>query len=84
MVVHACYSSTEEDYKFQGSRYIGRPCFKQNKTKQNKTTQSSAGGSHYNLSYSGSRDQEDCHLKPAQANSSRDPISKKPITIKAW
>jgi hypothetical protein len=28
----------------------------------------------------GSRDQENHGLKPAQANSSRDPISKKPIT----
>jgi hypothetical protein len=32
------------------------------------------------LSYSGRRDQEDQGLKPAWANSSRDPISKKPIT----
>jgi hypothetical protein len=30
-----------------------------------------------NPSYSGSRDQEDLGLKPAQANSSQDPISKK-------
>jgi hypothetical protein len=37
-----------------------------------------------NLSYSGGRDQEDRGLKPAQANSSRDPISKKPITKKGW
>jgi hypothetical protein len=34
----------------------------------------------YNPSYSGSRDQEDPCLKPAQANSSQDPISKTPIT----
>jgi hypothetical protein len=38
----------------------------------------------YNPSYSGSRDQEGCSSKPAQANSSQDPISKKkknkPIT----
>jgi hypothetical protein len=33
-----------------------------------------------NLSYSGGRDQEDCSLKPAQANSLQDPISKKPKT----
>jgi hypothetical protein len=33
-----------------------------------------------NPSYSGGRDQEDCNLKPAQANSSQDPISKNPIT----
>jgi hypothetical protein len=39
------------------------------------------GGSHTcNLNYSGGRDQEDCSLKPAQANSSQDPIWKKPIT----
>jgi hypothetical protein len=30
-----------------------------------------------NCSYSGGRDQEDCGSKPAQANSLRDPISKK-------
>jgi hypothetical protein len=35
-----------------------------------------------NPSYSGGRDQEDRSSKPAQANSSRDPISKKPITKK--
>jgi hypothetical protein len=33
-------------------------------------------------SYSGGRDQEDRDLKPAQANSLRDPILKKPITQK--
>jgi hypothetical protein len=33
-----------------------------------------------NSSYSGGRDQEDRNLKPAWANGSRDPISKKPIT----
>jgi hypothetical protein len=32
-----------------------------------------------NPSYSGGRDQEDRGLKPAQANSLRDPILKKPI-----
>jgi hypothetical protein len=30
-----------------------------------------------NPSYSGGRDQDDCGLKPAWANSARDPISKK-------
>jgi hypothetical protein len=35
-----------------------------------------------NPSYSGSRDEEDRGLKPAPANSSRDPISKKPTTKK--
>jgi hypothetical protein len=34
----------------------------------------------YNPSYSGGRDQEDHDSKPAQSNSARDPISKKPIT----
>jgi hypothetical protein len=34
----------------------------------------------YNPSYSGGRDQEDKSSKPAHANSSRDPISIKPIT----
>jgi hypothetical protein len=36
-----------------------------------------------NPSYSGGRDQEDCSSKPAQANSSQDPISKIPNT-KKW
>jgi hypothetical protein len=36
----------------------------------------------YNPSNSGGRDQEDRGLKPARANSSRDPISKIPITKK--
>jgi hypothetical protein len=36
----------------------------------------------YNPSYSGGRDQEDQGSKPARANSSRDPSSKKPITKK--
>jgi hypothetical protein len=35
-----------------------------------------------NPCYSGGRDQEDCSSKPAQANSSKDPILKKPITKK--
>jgi hypothetical protein len=35
-----------------------------------------------NPSYLGSRHQEDRGSKPAQANSFRDPISKKPITKK--
>jgi hypothetical protein len=34
-------------------------------------------GSHHNPSYSGDRDQEDHSSKPAWANSSRDPTSKK-------
>jgi hypothetical protein len=38
----------------------------------------------YNPSYSGGRDQEDCSSKPAQVNSSQDPISKKTITKKGW
>jgi hypothetical protein len=36
----------------------------------------------YNPSYSGGRDQEDCSLKPSEANSSRDPILKKPFIHK--
>jgi hypothetical protein len=35
-----------------------------------------------NPNYSGGRDQEDLGSKPAQANSSRDPILKNPITNK--
>jgi hypothetical protein len=37
-----------------------------------------------NPSYSGGRDQEDHGSKLAKANSSWDPISKKPITKKGW
>jgi hypothetical protein len=33
-----------------------------------------------NPNYSGGRDQEDSSSKPAQANSSKDPVSKIPIT----
>jgi hypothetical protein len=32
----------------------------------------------------GGRDQEDHGSKPAQANSSQDPISKEPFTEKGW
>jgi hypothetical protein len=45
----------------------------------------SAGDSPYNPSYSGGRDQKDHGSKAAlPANSSEDPISKKPITKKGW
>jgi hypothetical protein len=37
-----------------------------------------------NCSCSGGRDQEDCSLKPAGANSSGEPNLKKPITKKGW
>jgi hypothetical protein len=37
-----------------------------------------------NPSYSEGRDQEDHSLKPAQANSSRDPISKNSYHTKKW
>jgi hypothetical protein len=37
-----------------------------------------------NCSNSGGGDQEDCSSKLAQANSSQDPIWKKPITKKVW
>jgi hypothetical protein len=37
-----------------------------------------------NPSYSGGRNQEDYGSKPAQVNTSRDPILKKPITKKSW
>jgi hypothetical protein len=37
----------------------------------------------YNPSYSGGRDQEDQGLKPAQANSSRDPMLKNPSQKRA-
>jgi hypothetical protein len=49
-----------------------------------KNTGSQAPVAHaYNPSYSGGRDQEDHGSKPDQTNSSRDPISKKPITKRA-
>jgi hypothetical protein len=37
-----------------------------------------------NPNYSRGRDQEDPGSKPAQANSSRDPISEKSFTQKGW
>jgi hypothetical protein len=37
-----------------------------------------------NPSYSGGRDLEDCSWKPARANTSGDPISKKNTTKKYW
>jgi hypothetical protein len=38
----------------------------------------------WNPSYSGGRDQQNHCSKPAQANSSQDPISKEPIVRKGW
>jgi hypothetical protein len=55
-----------------------KPQYNQIKTKQKLLLVAHA----CNPSYSGGRDQEDCSLKPAWANSSRDPISKIPITKK--
>jgi hypothetical protein len=52
--------------------------FIKNKTKQNKWLAPVARAC--NPSYSGGRDQEDRSLKPVWENSSRDPISKNPIT----
>jgi hypothetical protein len=46
-----------------------------------------AGGHACNPSYSGGRDQEDHGSKPAGANRSRDPVSKKPFNThkkKGW
>jgi hypothetical protein len=37
----------------------------------------------WNPSYSGGRDQEDCDLKPAQANTFHDPITKNPSQKRA-
>jgi hypothetical protein len=52
------------------------------KRKNQQTNQSKpgAGGSAWNPSYSGGSDQGDRGLKPAGANSPRDPILKKKIT----
>jgi hypothetical protein len=38
----------------------------------------------FNPNYSGDRDQEDRGSNPAWANSSQDPISKKPFTKNCW
>jgi hypothetical protein len=38
----------------------------------------------YKPSYSEGRDQEDLGSKPAWTNSSKDPVSKIPITKKGW
>jgi hypothetical protein len=52
--------------------------------KPNKNYQrSQALVAHAKPSYSWGRDQEDCGLKPAQANSSRDPTSKSPSEKRA-
>jgi hypothetical protein len=45
-----------------------------------KTECNMPGTSVYNPSYSGDRDQEDRSSKPAQANSSQDPVLKNSIT----
>jgi hypothetical protein len=37
-----------------------------------------------NLSYSGGKEQEDRGSKPAQENSSQDPVLKKPFRKKGW
>jgi hypothetical protein len=51
--------------------------------KTNKLTiKPGAGGSRLSSQYSGGREQEDLGWRPAWANSSRDPILKKPITKK--
>jgi hypothetical protein len=47
------------------------------KKKKKKTKSPALMGHACNPSYSGGRDQEDRGLKPAQANSWQDPISKK-------
>jgi hypothetical protein len=65
--------------------YLGDKCpwnVLSNGKKQNKTQVWVAHAC--NPSYSGGRDQGDHRLKPALVNSSRDPISKKPITKKGW
>jgi hypothetical protein len=46
-------------------------------SQKNQTISQAPGAHAYNPSYSGGRNQEDHDLKPAQANSSQDPISKK-------
>jgi hypothetical protein len=49
------------------------------RVENNKMSQASVALA-YNPIYSGGRDQEDCGLKPAQANSSTRPYLKKPVT----
>jgi tRNA A22 N-methylase len=56
--------------------YIVRPCLKKNKISQVLVAHTC------NPSYTGGRDQEDRSLKPAWANSLRNPILKKPFTKK--
>jgi hypothetical protein len=52
---------------------------------KNKNKKSQALVPHaYNPRYLGGRNQEDRGLKSAQANSSQDPISTKPIIKKGW
>jgi hypothetical protein len=71
-----------ENNKMASKRWIQRI----NETKswffERQTSQALVAHTH-NPSYLGGRDQEDGGSKPAWANSSKDPILKKPITEKA-
>jgi hypothetical protein len=62
-------------------KYISPTCSSQVQSKTPLSQVSVADACH--PSYSGGRDQEDHSSKPAQANSSEDPITEKPIT-KDW
>jgi hypothetical protein len=52
-----------------------RLCLKKTKQEEENFSQSLVAHA-CNPSYSGNRDHEDCGLRPAEANSSQDPISK--------
>jgi pullulanase/glycogen debranching enzyme len=62
-------------YRVQGQPGLYREALFQKQTKQNKKSQVSVAHA-CNCSYSERKDQEDQSLKPAQANSLRDPIWK--------
>jgi hypothetical protein len=79
---------TQDEDRHRNCTSVGRPGYGiintiyvlYTRIKQN---QPGIGPDAYNPSYTGGRDQEDCGLKPAWANSSQDPNSKKILTKKS-
>jgi hypothetical protein len=79
-----CLSSQMECLKTEPENQLLTSAYHLKKKKKKKRYHQAPVAHAYNPSYSGGRDQEDCSLKPVQANSSWDPILKKSITKKGW